>query len=68
MGSGKANTKPTRRGKGEEGAAQARGPGAASEAPRASSAPAPAAREARLGGQLLYWQALRPEAGPCRPP
>lgn len=30
--------------------------------------PRPGARVAGLGGQLLYWQALRPEAGPCRPP
>lgn len=28
----------------------------------------PRARGAWLGGQLLYWHALRPEAGPCRPP
>lgn len=26
------------------------------------------ARVAPQGGQLLYWHALRPEAGPCRPP
>lgn len=42
---------------------------------RAAPAPAPTpalfrppARVARPGGQLLYWHALRPEAGPCRPP
>lgn len=38
-------------------------------APRAPAAPCgPAAPGTRRGGQLLYWQALRPEAGPCRPP
>lgn len=40
VGSGKANTKPTRSGVGKGGCAGAR-PGAASEAPSASSAPAP---------------------------
>lgn len=42
-----------------------------SAAPAPGPAPAscrPPARVARLGGQLLYWHALRPEAGPCRPP
>lgn len=63
VGSRKANTKPSRRW------------GAGGRAGARSSAPTPApascrppARVARLGGQLLYWHALRPEAGPCRPP
>lgn len=79
VGSGKANTKPTRSGKWEEGAAQARGPqsgepGLASRGPRVRPPrPSPSlrrqlARVVRRGGQLLYWHALRPEAGPCRPP
>lgn len=67
VGSGKANTKPTRRGAGEEGP-RGHTAGAQSEAPRASPAPAPGGPRGRPGGQLLYWQALRPEAGPCRPP
>lgn len=49
------------------------GSGARSSAPVRVPAPTPApfrppARVARPGGQLLYWHALRPEAGPCRPP
>lgn len=58
MGSGKANTKRTRRWEGGEGL---RG---LEVHPRAFC-PAP---RGRPGGQLLYWHALRPEAGPCRPP
>lgn len=44
----------------------------AASVPRCSArSPAPcrpAAPGTRRGGQLLYWQALRPDAGPCRPP
>lgn len=66
----KANTKSSRRwGGGEQGAAQEPGP---PRPPRPQPRPPapfrPPARVARPGGQLLYWHALRPEAGPCRPP
>lgn len=71
MGSRKANTQPARRwGGGEERAARAQG-ARRGEVLRAAPGPAPRlprARGAWRGGQLLYWHALRPEAGPCRPP
>lgn len=50
MGSGKANTKPTRRGAGEEGL-RGHAAGAQSEAPRASSAPAPRGPRGRPAGR-----------------
>lgn len=68
----KANTKSSRRwGGGEQGAAQEPGPPRPPRPrpqPRPPAPFRPPARVARPGGQLLYWHALRPEAGPCRPP
>lgn len=48
---------------GGRGSAEARSGAASSPAPCRPAAPG-----TRRGGQLLYWQALRPDAGPCRPP